>query len=1036
MERIKEKQWILRGSCLALAATVVSLCAAANNQTALSAYRALGQTNLQQNGVNMVEGSALNAPAGIAVDGSGHLYVADTANHRVLGWESAASFQNGASASLVLGQPNLNQGIPEGIGTKGLAFPSSVAVNPVTGDLFVADTGNNRVVRFAAPFANPSNVTPDAVYGQPTFNTRGVNAGGLSGTSMSEPAGVACDSQGNLWVADSGNNRVLQFPASVLNTTNPAAAIVLGQANATTATANHAAAVSNSGFNTPRGLAFDSKNNLYVADYLNFRVLLFKAPLTAASTASVVYGQSLFTTRLVPKAPTASSLEGPVGLALSAAGLLYVAVPADNRILVFSAGAASGAAATSVFGQPNFTTNTADSGIFPEASATSLASVAGVALDSNGDVLTADSGNNRVLFFPVSSSAATRVLGQANFAGNGPNQIKPGSINAPYKIAIDYSHSPFALYVSDSNNNRVLIWTDSAHFHSGDPANLVIGQPNLTSAVANVDSGGTATPSATGLFGPRGIALEADGSLYVADSGNNRVLHYPRPVTQSGRITPDVVLGQPDFITGVLAEVSANSLNTPGGLALGPNGDLFVADSGNNRVLEFASGSKTGAAPLRAYGQSSFTTSTAPSATASAQTLTAPQGLTVDASYDLYVADTVANRVVIFPSTNTAPATGLAASVVLGQNGFTSTAASRGPTGLHFPFDVGLDSSGNIFVADASNNRVVAYPSLVNLLLSASTPYIAYEAVGQENINTTAANWDTTTGSATPEGLEAPAGIFVDRQDTLYVGDTGNNRVVQFLKAASVQNAATLQAGAPVARGSSCSLVGAGLSTASQQVKSGVLPNSLAERQLVVNSQILAPLNYVSPVQINFALPWETPLGTQTLAVLRADTGEPLASGTVSVAAYAPGLFTSDGKGLAGSGQAKAFNQDNTVNSTTNPAALGSVIHLLGTGQGPVVSSVADGQPAPSAQDNTVATPTSNGVTCLSSQSHVCVALGGSGGGAVFANIQYSGLAPGMVGVWELSFTVPSSGLLGNSVTVRAAIGGANLSNLVTFAVK
>ena len=1025
-----------RVGCVGLAAMAVSLCTGANNQLSLSAYRALGQPNLQQNGVNMVEAGALNAPTGVAVDASGHLYVADSANHRVLGWESATSFQNGASASIALGQPNLQQSIPEGIGSKGLYYPYSVAINPVTGDLFVADTGNNRVVRFASPFANLSNFTPDAFYGQPNSTSRTANAGGISAQSMSAPVGVACDSQGNLWVADTGNNRVLRFPASVLNATNPAADIVLGQANATTGTANRGStAISASGFSSPRGLAFDAKNNLYVADYLNARVLLFPAPVAAASTASVVYGQSAFTTRGVPQTPTASSLAGPAGLALNSSGELYVAVPGDSRVLEFPTGAASGAAATGVLGQANFTSNTPDAGVFPEASATTLAGVTAVAVDSKGNVLAADTANNRVLFFPANASAATAVLGQTNFAGNGPNQIKAGSINAPYKMAIDYSHSPFALYVSDTNNSRVLIWTDSAHFKNGDPANLVIGQPNLTSAVANVDSGGTATPSATGLYGPRGIVVGASGDLYVADTGNNRILHYPRPVTQSGRITPDIVLGQSDFTTAALAEVSAGSLNSPGGLALGPNGDLFIADSGNNRVLEFASGPTTGATALRVYGQSSFTTATAPS-TASAQTLTAPEGLTVDASYNLYVADTAANRVVIYPSTNTAPAAGLAASVVLGQGGFTSTTAGGGATGLYSPFDVGLDSGGNIFVSDEANNRVVLYPSLVNLLLSPTTPYSAYEAIGQQNLTTAAVNWDTTNGSATPEGLAAPAGIFVDRQDTLYVGDTGNNRVVQFLKAVSVENAATLQAGAPVAQGSSCTLLGVGLSTSTQQVKSGAQPTSLADRQLVVNGQLLSPLSYVSPQQINFVLPWETPLGTQAIAARLADTGEPLAGGTLSVAAYAPGLFTSDGKGLAGTGQAKAFNQDNTVNSSTNPAALGSVVHVLGTGQGPVVTKVADGQPAPATQDNTVAKPTSDGVACLKSQSYVCVALGGSGGGAMFGNIQYSGLAPGMVGVWELSFTIPSTGLLGNTVGVRAAIGGANISNLVTVYVK
>src|SRR4029077_19020864 len=117
-------------------------------------------------------------------------------------------------------------------------------------------------------------------------------------------------------------------------------------------------------------------------------------------------------------------------------------------------------------------------------------------------------------------------------------------------------------------------------------------------------------------------------------------------------------------------------------------------------------------------------------------------------------------------------------------------------------------------------------------------------------------------------------------------------------------------------------------------------------------------------------------------------------------------------------------------------AARGSIVSLYGTGQGPVVSPVADGQPGPNSPDNTVAAPTSDASTCLNKQPAVCVALGGSGGGAQLAEIQYSGLAPELVGVWLVNIRVPATGLLGNTMAVRALIGGANPSNLVTIAIK
>src|SRR5262249_55188086 len=149
---------------------------------------------------------------------------------------------------------------------------------------------------------------------------------------------------------------------------------------------------------------------------------------------------------------------------------------------------------------------------------------------------------------------------------------------------------------------------DAVRFRTGDPADLVIGQPDFDTALANVDSRGSQNPSRASLSSPKGIAIDADGNLYVADSGNNRVLRYQRPTAQTGRITPDVVLGQVNFTSAVSAAVSASSLNGPTGLALDADGNLFVADAGNNRVLEFSRGASNSAVAIRVFGQPSFNT--------------------------------------------------------------------------------------------------------------------------------------------------------------------------------------------------------------------------------------------------------------------------------------------------------------------------------------------------------------------------------------------------------------------------------------------
>ena len=618
-------------------------------QLSTSAYRVLGQPDLRQNGLNLVQGVELRQPSGIALDARGnqtHIYIADTLNSRVLGWADVASYQIGDAPDVVLGQPGPQYSGLLGIGAKGFNGPLGLSVDPLTGNLYVADINNNRVLRFLSPFANLTRIEPDAVYGQPNFTTRTASA--ASSTSLNQPRAVAFDSSGNLWVADSGNHRVLRFSAAVLNSqTQPAADTVIGQKDFFGSSANAGGQVSGAGFDTPNALAFDAQGNLYVSDGRNARVLRFSAPLGPSAgnpTASAVWGQSNFATRVTPQQASSSTITVPAGLAIDGSGNLYVAAPSDNRVLVFSTATTLGGAAKSVLGQSDFTTTTANTGALPLASANSLASPVDVKVDANGNVFVADAANNRVLEYPPAAKSGSRVWGQSDFVSNGPNQIKPSSLRFPYHMAIDYSSAPFALYVSDTANHRVLVWKDSVRFRNGDPADLVVGQPNLRTALANVDTQGSTNPSRTSLSAPQGIAVSPfDGTLYVADSGNNRVLRYPRPVSQSGRISPDAVIGQTDFTTALSASVSATSLNGPSGVAIGPNGDLFVADSGNNRVLEFPSGAGSGAAAVRVFGQPGMNSSVRQTQ-ASAQTLASPLGIAVDPASNLYVADSGDNR--------------------------------------------------------------------------------------------------------------------------------------------------------------------------------------------------------------------------------------------------------------------------------------------------------------------------------------------------------------------------------------------------------
>jgi hypothetical protein len=179
---------------------------------------------------NLVEGREFYNPAGIALDTSvtpPRIYVADTGNNRILAWKDAVTFTNGKMADLVIGQLDFFSTGPNSTGhsvSAGFAAPTGLAVDQ--GDLYVADSGNNRILRFKKPFDTPPDkLSPDLCIGQPSFNTNSpnyplnqaakptVNGIALNNGSVFTAA-IAFDTQHNLWFTDAGNNRVLRYKAA------------------------------------------------------------------------------------------------------------------------------------------------------------------------------------------------------------------------------------------------------------------------------------------------------------------------------------------------------------------------------------------------------------------------------------------------------------------------------------------------------------------------------------------------------------------------------------------------------------------------------------------------------------------------------------------------------------------------------------------------------------------------------------------------------------------------------------------------------
>lgn len=386
---------------------IASTATAAPEDTTADAV--LGQTDFTSNGDNQggnPSATSLSGNRGLFVDSTGRLWVADSSNNRILSWPSAGSFTNGAAADIVLGQadftsnqPNKGNANPDATTLTG---PRSVAVD-ANGNVYVADSGNKRILRYAPPVA--SNQAAIQVFGQNDDFTTANQANGMNANAfnMGNPDGIAVDSNGNLYLADRFLHRVLVYLNPV--GTDTQADIVLGQIDFTKAERNqddNNPIPKQNSFNNPIGVGVDADGNVYVADEANNRVLRFEPPLTDNMNASRVYGQADFTGG-TENNPTrgAGTMFGPVYVAVDPiSGNLYVADAINNRVLEFE-DPATDSIADRVFGQlGDFTTGTVNKG---GVSADSLSDVGGVAVDANGNLYAGDRLNHRVLRYNIAS---------------------------------------------------------------------------------------------------------------------------------------------------------------------------------------------------------------------------------------------------------------------------------------------------------------------------------------------------------------------------------------------------------------------------------------------------------------------------------------------------------------------------------------------------------------------------------------------------------------------------------------------------------
>jgi uncharacterized protein (TIGR03437 family) len=578
--------------------------------------------------------------------------------------------------------------------------------------------------------------------------------------------------------------------------------------------------------------------------------------------------------------------------------------------------------------------------------------------------------------WPLAGQTITTLAGNgtAGFSGDLQNATA-ASLNSPKGLAIGANGTVF---IADENNWRI----------------RAVSPQGVISTVAgngsNTFSGDGAQATTAGFSDVLSVVVDSSGNLYVADPSNRRI----RKISSSGIVTTIAGIGTEGY-TGDGGQATSAEIGRPTALALDPAGNLYFTDSSPfaMRVRRIATNGII--TTVAGNGVTSFG---GDGLQATSAALNFPLGIAFDSAGNYYIADAGNNRVRKVSTAGvitTAAGTGSAA---FSGDGGQATAAA-----LNLPSDVVVDLSGNLYIADAGNNRI--------------------RKVDTTGIITTIAGTGTggfsgDNGNPSTAGLNHPWGLTIDANGALYIADDLNNRVrvisgtppaQPVLPASSAVNAASFAKNQAVAPGAYVAVFGSNFSTGVIQASTTPLPTLLGNTSVTVNG-VAAPLYFVSPTQINIQIPFNAPTGNVNLQVTRG--GLQSAVQPLTVSTYSPGIF------MLGSSTTQGIvvhTSDFSLVTNSSPARPGEYLGVYATGLGPLDTPIQAGQPAP-------------GDSLIRTLQNPVVTLGNT-----TPAITFSGLAPTLVAVYQVNIQVPTNMAPGN-YTLTFASGGI-VSNTATVPV-
>jgi streptogramin lyase len=469
--------------------------------------------------------ASFRRPLGVAVDGAGTVYVADTGNNTIRKITSAGTVTTLAGTAGVYGSADATGAAAS------FDLPIGLAVDSA-GNIYVVDSMNATIRKVTSTGV----VTTLAG----TAGAQGSADDTGAAASFSDPFGAAVDSTGNVYVADTGNNTIRKITPAGVVTTLAGTAGVVGSADGTGTAAS---------FDRPEGVAVDSAGNVYVADAVNStirEVTPTGVVTTPAGTAGVV-GSADGT-------GAAASFDQPYGVAVDSAGNVYVADSSNNTIRKITPAAAvttlAGAAAVS-------------GGVDGTGASATFSRPSGVATDSAGNVYVADTDDNTIRKI-TPTGVVTTLAGTAGMSGSADGTGAAARFSGPSGIAVDSAGN---VYVADAINSTIREIT---------PAGVV----TTLAGTAGVKGGADGTGAAASFDDPTGIAVDSAGNVYVADAVNSTI----REITPAGVVT--TLAGTAGGAGNADGTGAAATFNKPAGVAVDSAGNVYVADTFNGTIRE------------------------------------------------------------------------------------------------------------------------------------------------------------------------------------------------------------------------------------------------------------------------------------------------------------------------------------------------------------------------------------------------------------------------------------------------------------------